>query len=456
MPTWMEWTASRDRTNRKDVDDSKGGGPRPALRERSRLSGLRSRRQRRHGPRPLPSALFCLAAVFAASAALAQPSVPGRALLPAAETARATVVVRVDEVTKLDRSGYAADVQVERAVSGTAQPGTALRIGWEELAMKPAPRLRVGQHALIALDDLPQGSLWRQRFPAGTAALAIAAHGDAVIVEPASNDVHLIAAYLQRGSAAPASARASALVRVVVAASPLLAGAAIARLGGLPNLGGALDPSSTTQLLDAAGEAGKPLPLRREIIALVGQARLAVAAPHLERLAQRDAPLEAEALTALGQIRGLPAAQVEELLDRQQAALRAVGARFATGSLAERRLPQLLRQDPDPAVRAAAATALAATHTLWGLDDAIPALADPDPQVRSAAAQALGALGAPAIPTLETVARSQPDAARGAITALALAGPQGVAVVRQLAEDHPDTRLRDFARLALGHGPKAH
>jgi hypothetical protein len=238
-------------------------------------------------------------------------------------------------------------------------------------------------------------------------------------------------------------------------ASPLPASAAIARLAQ-PNLAAAVDAAAAAQLMNAAADAGKSLLLRRDILAFVGQARIAAATPQLERLAQRDAPLEAEALTALGQIRGLPPAQVEELLDRKQAPVRAVGARFATGSLAERRLPQLLRQDPDPAVRAAAAVALAESHTVWGLDDAIPALADSDPQVRSAAAQALGALGAPAIPTLESVARSQPAAARGAITALALAGPQGVAVVRQLAEDHPDTRLRAYARLALGQGPKAH
>jgi HEAT repeat protein len=409
----------------------------------------------RRGSLPTASIIIAAALLCVAGVALAQPSTPGRALLQAAETARATVVVRVDEVTQLDRSGYAANVQVERVLAGAAQPGSPLRIGWEELAAKPPPRLRAGQRVLVALDDLPQASLWRQRFPDGHA-LVLAAHGDALIVDPVAGDVDLIAAYLQLGTPAPAAARSAALVRVVVGASPLLASAAVARLAALPNLAAAIDGPATAQLMTAASDAGKPLLLRRDIVAFVGQARLTAATPQLERLAQRDSALEAEALTALGQIRGLPAAQVEELLDRKQAAQRAVGARFATGALAERRLPQLLRQDPDPAVRAAAAIALAESHTLWGLDDAIPALADPDPQVRSAAAQALGALGAPAIPTLESVARSQPAAARGAITALAMAGPQGVAVVRQLAEDHPDTRLRDFARLALGHGPKAH
>jgi HEAT repeat protein len=119
-------------------------------------------------------------------------------------------------------------------------------------------------------------------------------------------------------------------------------------------------------------------------------------------------------------------------------------------------LPVLVREDPAPAVRAAAAAALAGTRTLWGVDAAVPALADPDPVVRTTAAQALGALGPPVVPTLEKVARTRPDAARGAITALTLAGPQGIAVVSRMADDHPDERLRDFCKLALGKGPPAH
>jgi HEAT repeat protein len=119
-------------------------------------------------------------------------------------------------------------------------------------------------------------------------------------------------------------------------------------------------------------------------------------------------------------------------------------------------LPGLVRRDPAPAVRAAAAIALADTHTAWGLDAALPALADSDPQVRSAAAQALAALGANAVPTLDRVARTRPAEARGAITALSLAGPTGLAAVRRLAVELADERLRDFARLALGEGPHAH
>jgi hypothetical protein len=409
-----------------------------------------SARARRH------RVLAVAAVALLAASAHAQPSTPERVLLPATEHARATVVGRVDDVTKLDRSGYTATLVVERVLAGDVRPGEPIRIGWEELASKPPPRLRKGQRVLIALDDLPQGSLWRERFPAGTSALAIAARGDALLIEPQSTDLELLAGYVQLGAKATPAARASSLARIAAGASPMVARAAVDRLALLPNVGHALDAAATEQLMRTAADERQPLQLRREIIVLAGQARLTAAASALEALAVRDGVFEAEALTSLGEIRGLPNAQVESLLDRKEASVRAVGARFATSALAERRLPSIVRRDPAPAVRAAAAQALVETHTIWGLDAAVPALADPDPQVRSTAAQSLGALGAAGVPALEAVARSQPAEARGAITALAMAGPQGIVVVRQLSQDHPDQRLRDFARLALGQGPHAH
>ena len=391
------------------------------------------------------------------AAAHAQPSAAGSALLPAAETARATVAGRVADVKRLDRAGYAATIQVDRVLSGAVQPGQSLRIGWEELFPARPPRLADGQRVVLALDDLPQTSLWRQRFPDGDSVFAIAAHGDAWLVDPRAGDLDLLAAYAELGARPPSAARATALSRIAAGATPVLADAAVARLESLPDAHSGLDAAAVERLMRTAADAQKPLPLRRDIVALAGHARLSAATGVLESLAQPGAPLEAAALTALAEIRGgLPSTQVEALLERKDAAVRAVGARFATGALAERLLPSLARQDPSPLVRAAAAAALAETHTLWGVDGAIPALADSDPLVRSTAARALGALGNSVVATLDTVARTQPAAARGAITALTLAGPTGVAAVRRMTTDHADERLRDFARLALGEGPPAH
>lgn len=398
-----------------------------------------------------------LALLFLAAPLSAAPSAPGSALLGAAELARATVVGRVTQVTQLDRSGYAATIEVERVLGGSAERGTTLRIGWEELSSRRPPRLGDGQRVAVALEDLPAGSLWRERFPLGGGAFVIAARGDAVLVDPSAGDLDLLAGYLATAGGPGTLPGATALATIAAQGSPVLAEAAVARLASLPSLGRLLDASAVDLLMRTAADAQKPLALRREIVALAGAARLSAAAPALEALAQPTAPLEPEALMALGLIRdGLPAAQVEALLERQEPALRAVGARFATGTLAERRLPPLVRSDPSPQVRAAAAAALAGTRTIWGVDGALPALGDADPLVRSTAAEALGALGPPAVPTLETTARNKPELARGAITALALAGPDGVAALRKLAADHSDEHVRDFARLALGRGPRAH
>jgi hypothetical protein len=398
-----------------------------------------------------------VAVALLATAAYAQPSAPGLAVLSAAETARTTVVGRVVEVVRLDRTGYAATVQVERVLSGDARPGAAVRIGWEELGGARQPRLAAGQRVLIALDELPAGSLWRQRFPPDSHALTLAAHGDAWLADPPAADLDLLAAYLQLGPRPAAAARASALARIVSAGAPVLAAAALARLASMPDAETALDANASDLLMHTAADVQKPLTLRRDIITFAGRRRLTAATARLEVLSRGGPPLAASALVALGEIRGgLPPGEVEDLLDSQDAELRAVGARFASGAIAERRLPPLVRGDPVPLVRAAAAEALAGTRTAWGVDGAVPALADPDPVVRSSAAEALGALGAPVVPALDAVARTQPAAARGAITALARAGPTGVAAVRRLMDDHPDAHLRAFARLALGQGPRPH
>ena len=175
----------------------------------------------------------------------------------------------------------------------------------------------------------------------------------------------------------------------------------------------AFGDDGAVRLARIAADAERPRAQRIEVLLLLGTRAPRRNRPLIEPLAQAGAPLEPEALAALGAIGGgLPAARVEPLLDRPQSAVRAVAARYASGPLAERRLPALVRSDPDASVRAAAAITLADTHTVWGLDGALPALGDPDPAVRAAAAEALGRLGAPAVSRLEAVARTHPRSAR--------------------------------------------
>lgn len=396
------------------------------------------------------------AGLLLAGAAVAQPSAPGAPLLAALETAPVAALGRVGEVQAIDASGYTALLTVLRPLRGTSSEAR-LTVLWEELARGRPTRLANGQTVLVALVDPPAGSLWRQRGRDRPDARVIAANGDALLHAPPARDVDLLAAYaLLPADAAPAR-RAAALLDLAASASPPLAEAAVERLTAVPTLSAALPDPGLLALLATATDTQRPRALRAAIVALAGAARRPATRPALERLATPGSDLEADALRALAAVDGgLPAARAEALLERPEPALRAVGARFASGNAGERRLPALVRSDPDPGVRAAAATALAATRTAWGVDGCLPALADPDSSVRAAAASALGAIGAPVVETLANVARTRPAEARGALTALALAGPTGEAALRRLSVELPDPHLRDFARLALGQGPHAH
>ena len=80
------------------------------------------------------------------------------------------------------------------------------------------------------------------------------------------------------------------------------------RVESIVNPAAALDPAGVSELMRTASDPGKPISLRRRIVAVSGQARLSGAAGALKALAQPGAPLEAEALTALGELGELPSA----------------------------------------------------------------------------------------------------------------------------------------------------
>jgi hypothetical protein len=393
------------------------------------------------------------AGLLLAGAAAAAPSAPGAPLLSALDGAPAAAVGRVSDVRAIDGSGYAATLTVLTPLRGAAA-GAAIPILWEELARSRPARLADGDRVVVVLEDPPSGSLWaarREKVPQGR---AIAGNGSALLRNPTARDATLLARYAALPADSPAAPRAAQLLELAGSASPPLAALAIARL--TPELVAAIPDAGLLSLLDWSRDAERPLAQRAAIVALVGAARRPAARAALEQLAQPGAVLEADALMALAADGGLPPQRAEALLDRPEPAIRVVGARSLTGGAVARRLPALARTDPDPRVRAAAAAALAVTNTAWGVDGCTPALADRDPAVRAAAAEALGKLGAVVVPRLEDIARTRPAEARGALTALALAGPTGQQVLRRLSTELPDPKLRDYARLALGQGPHAH
>jgi hypothetical protein len=355
-------------------------------------------------------------------------------------------------VEQVDTHGYAAGFELERVLAGSLAPGERLRIAWEELARQRPPRFAQGDRALVALETLPTASLWRTRFPKGDA-MVVAERGQAFLISPDPETLRLLGEHLalapeqRSGNAAVPS-----LVAMVAGAEPGLAGAALARLGGIPDVDSLLGSRGVEKLAQVIGDPERPAALRRRVIDLAGSRRLSALRPAVAAQAQRGAPNEAAAWMALARIDGgLSSKQVTTLLARGEAGLRAVGIANARGTEREAEVARLLGADPAPEVRLAALEAWILWKGAAGLDAAQAALFDPDRAVRGHAARAIGALGPDAVPHLERlVMRRDAEQAVAPIAALSFAGPKGIAVLKKLEASHPDPQVRKLIRIALG------
>jgi len=390
-------------------------------------------------------------------AAAVEPAYGGR-LLPAAETAAATVTGLVVAVTRIDQHGYAATLVVDRVLSGGAAPGERLHIAWEELSPARPPRFRDGDAVLVALEPLPSGSLWQQRFagtPRATPSV-VAAAGEAFLVKPDGATVELLGTFLGLSAADRlAGAGVGALARLVADGNTAVAAAALTRLDGVPDLGARI---TATAAADLGRGLRRDVPrLQLGILTLVAQHRLAALRPAVAAAARPGASLEAPALVALADLDGgLPPGEVEGLLGRREADVRAAAAYGARDAGLQPRLARLVRRDPDPRVRAAAATALLRSAGVPALERVAPAFADRDAAVRTAAARAAGQLGTPAVAPLLTLAQRQPRTGAAVVVALEGIGPEARPALQMLSRTHPDRAVRHLADLALGRAGAAH
>jgi HEAT repeat protein len=396
--------------------------------------------------------VLCAAAVTAHGEARA--SAAGR-LLAGAAAAPLTVVGTVHGPVRVDLHGRAAELAVEEVVAGPAEAGARLRIAWEELGADPGARLRFagGDRLLVALVPMPSLSLWKARFPEG-GVWVVAERGGAVLRAPAPESGALLAPYL---ALAPDEREgppgAAALGRLVVEAETDLAAQALEQLHGLPEAGWETAGWAASEALGRAlADGSRPASIRSGVLALAGGRRIQALRAAVVALAQPGSALEAEALDALGRLDGaLPPAQVRALLARRGEPVRAVAVRYAGGALDVPALGDLVRRDADPAVRAEAVLRLVARGSEAAVAAAAPGLFDPENQVKAAAVRGLAGLGAVAVPTLHALAERHgvPEVA-APVAALGMAGPEGRAALEALIETHPDERVRELARLALG------
>jgi len=397
-----------------------------------------------------------LALPIALAAGAGVPAPGGEPLLAAAETASATVLGTIEQPVQLDLHGWAAQLHIEAVLSGDLAQGDKPRIAWEELSRGRPARFRQGDRILVALDPLPGASLWRQRFP-NRDALAVAARGDGFLRAPDPVSVEALAAFLTLPAAQrPQTPGVEALIGLVSRAQPPLAAAALARLAELPGLDSKISYAGRQQLARAVADPGRPTALRQGILRLIRDRQLRSLRPAAELQAQKISPLRPEALGALAALDGgIPADRVARLLESEDPAVRAVAVRNAPGTPSERRIERLLREDPDPEVRAAAVETLLETRGAAAVGPASSALFDADPRVREAAVRGLAGLGGAAVPTLEQLVETRnSEEARAPLAALALAGRPGRQSLERIAISHPDAQVRALARAMLGREPR--
>lgn len=381
------------------------------------------------------------------------PAAGGRGFLRAAESAQAVLLGTVHGPTQLDLHGWKADLAVERVVAAKATPGSTLHVAWEELATARPPRLAEGDRVLVALVPLPSGSLWMQRFPKRDA-LALGAGGQAFLRSPAPATLDLLQHYL--ALAPPARERpegVALLAGLVEDGAALMTDEALERLDEVPGLGEQLTPEAAAGLGRVVDDRGRPAETRARLSALIGRRHLLALRPSLERATRPGSGIEAAAWDALAELDGgLTPDAVRALVERPDPALRRVAIDHAGRVLPEGRLAALLRHDPAAEVRRAAVRALLAAFGDGALETVPPALFDPDPAVRTEAARGLGALGSKAVPTLRSLVEGREARdATGPIAALSLAGPDGQAALRDIAEHSSDPAVRRLAEIALGH-----
>lgn len=389
------------------------------------------------------------------------PAVAGRAeggfeLVRALGPAERVAVGTVRSPQRLDLSGYAADLEVERVLAGVGKPGETLRFAWEELARSRPARFSEGDRILVALATLPAGSLWRQRFPQG--GLVVAAEGAGFLRDPDPATLDRLAAFLAVEPRKRHERRGvEALAGLVEDSDPKLATGALRELAGVPGLDGRLDEAATASLGRALEAGRRPIELQREILGLVASRELRSLLPAARQHTAPGDPLEAPSLEAVAALSGgLPDASVRHLLGRKEAAVRAAAARGARGETLDAVAP-LVVKDPAAEVRLAAVRALVAAKGERAFEPAAAALFDPDAMVRGGAATALAGLGASVVPRLEALlaGRSMPQAG-SVLGALVLSGDAGRAVVVRIAKEHEDPAVRAAAALALGRPPSDH
>jgi hypothetical protein len=404
---------------------------------------------------PLHTLALALALLSAPAFAQAKKprAAPGALLVPA-ERAQHVVVGTLARPRALDAQGWSAELAVERVLAGGAQRGAKLRVAWEELAPSRAVRFAAGERVLLALEALPNGSLWMTRFPKRDA-FAIAARGDAFARAPNDASVDALARHLALPRAQrDQHAGVAALAEIALRAEFALAREALVRLAGIPSLAAKLSEPGRASLAALLASAERGVPLRAGALALIAQRKLSALIPEVRELAVRDGPLAPPAVEALGALGALEESAVRSYLAAVDPKLRAAALRAAPNALDASQIARLARRADAASVRVAALEALVRREGPRAADVATEALFDADDEVRAAALKALPAFPAEASHLLRARAfgarADDAETRKLALAGLAQLGREGAAVLAEIARDHPNEEARELATFLLG------
>jgi len=311
---------------------------------------------------------------------------------------------------------------------------------------------------LLALEPLPNGSLWMKRFPQRDA-WAVAGRGEAFARDPTPATVDALASYLRLPRTARAgSPGVTALAQLAQRAELPTALEAIERLALRP----ALAPQLVTAGREALGalllDSTRPDELRASVLTLAARRRLAALEPEVRKLSAGGGTLAPLAIEALGAMGALSAEEARRIGASSDPRMRAAILRGAPGGIDAAKLEALARRDAAGEVRAAALEALARREGAAAAGAAVDALFDADAQVQAAALRLLPAFPAEGAPLLRArvfgARASDTDATRPALAALSLLGREGLAVLREIERDHPNEELRQLAQFLLSRTPE--
>jgi HEAT repeat protein len=398
--------------------------------------------------------------VLAAAAAAALPAHAVDAPRLQTLAARAPLVAagRVTGVEAFDAGRVAvATLAVTAAPKGERPTGPVKIVEMRDLPSVP-PVLAEGTLVLAFLEPLHGNSYLTRTLPRADYRQLVAGRiGRLVAATPAESDeivgvVERIVAVSRTPEPDPAKRAVAARTLVfdeIAARSGALVEDGAAGLQSIPNLAETLSAEEQQRLEAALGRTDLSPFARAALVRAVGANGLRQLVPALRGLRSPAAPVLVARFDALARLGTPPTlADVEPYLSNTDPAVRTAAARaLATtpGTEGVARAGRIALGDPDPAVRRATIEALGESRR----PEALPALErvfrEAPPDLQQVAGRGIYQVGGPA--AADALARlafeAKPEAQRLAVVLLmALQGGREDPLVQRIAKTHPDAELR--------------